>query len=64
MRFGRHPTRHDYRTLRFANMPRDEAAGSGRGEAYAAVPKAAQNPDFAPGFGVQHRLADLQAVSA
>jgi hypothetical protein len=41
----------------------DECAGGGRGEAYAIVPKAAQNAAFAPGFDVQQLLADLQAVA-
>jgi hypothetical protein len=41
----------------------DEVAGGGRGEAYAAVPKAAQDPNFAPGFNINQLLADLQAVA-
>jgi hypothetical protein len=41
----------------------DEVSGSGRGEAYAIVPKAAQNPAFAPGFDITQLLADLAAVA-
>ena len=41
----------------------DEVAGAGRGEAYAIVPKAAQNPAFAPGFDVAQLIADLADVA-